>query len=932
MDPDHAAYVIFTSGSTGRPKGVQVTHRNAVRLLAATDAWFGFGLDDVWTLFHSYAFDFSVWELWGALARGGRLVVVPYWVSRSPEAFLELLRRERVTVLNQTPSAFQQLVRADEAAGGPPDLALRRVVFGGEALDMRSLEPWFRRHGDRRPVLVNMYGITETTVHVTYRPLSAADLAAASLIGVPIPDLQVHLLDAGGRPVPVGVPGEMFVGGAGVARGYLNRPDLTAVRFVPDPFSGRPGARLYRSGDLARRQADGDLEYLGRIDHQVKIRGFRIELGEIEAALAAHLLVREAVVLAREDQPGERRLVAYLVAGLAAGAPPAGPELRAFLRERLPEYMIPALFMVLPALPLTANGKVDRAALPAPVPERPELAGGAAAPRNEVEERLATIWAEVLRVPCVGIHDNFFELGGDSILAIQIVARARRVGLLLEPRHVFEQQTVAELAAVAGQGEGQAAVQEAVIGPVPLTPIQRWFLERESPEPHHFNQAVLLASREPLRAASLACAVGRLMAHHDALRLRLERGAAGWEQRNAGLDDPAPFTAVDLSGLPAERHAAAVEGGAAAAQMSLDLARGPLARFVAFDLGPRPARLLVAVHHLAVDGVSWRILLEDLCTAYAQAERGREIELPPKSVPFREWAERLVEHARSAALDGELEHWRSLARAAQLPRLVPDGGGESQVGAARSLSLALDRDATAALLREVPEVYRTYIQEVLLAALARAFTARTGAPALLVDLEGHGREDFGAGLDLSRTVGWFTAIHPVLLELKDQTDPGACLRAAKQLLRRVPGDGLGWGALLYLRDDATAAALRGLPRAEVVFNYLGQLDQALPEDTQFALATEPKGELQSPRNRRPYPLEIAASVAGGTFRTTWTWGADILAETTVEGLAQAFLESLRDIVAHCRSRQGVEYSTTDFPDVNLTEEQLARAIAELDLD
>ena len=931
VDPDHAAYVIFTSGSTGRPKGVQVTHRNAVRLLAATDAWFGFGPNDVWTLFHSYAFDFSVWELWGALARGGRLVVVPYWVSRSPEAFLELLRRERVTVLNQTPSAFQQLARADEAAGGLPGLALRRVLFGGEALEMRGLEPWFRRHGDRRPVLVNMYGITETTVHVTYRPLSAADLAAPSLIGVPIPDLQVHLLDAGGRPVPVGVPGEMYVGGAGVARGYLNRPDLTALRFVPDPFSGRPGARLYRSGDLARRRADGELEYLGRIDHQVKIRGFRIELGEIEAALAAHPQVRQAVVLAREDQPGERRLVAYLVAGPAAGTPPAGPDLRAFLRERLPEHMVPAVFLVLPVLPLTANGKVDRRALPAPVPERPALAGGAAAPRNEAEERLAAVWAEVLRIPRAGIHDNFFELGGDSILAIQIVARARRAGFLLEPRHVFEHQTVAELAAMAGRGEGRAAEQDAVTGPVPLTPIQRWFLERESPEPHHFNQAVLLASREPLHAASLARAVARLVAHHDALRLRLERSAAGWEQLNAGLEGPAPFTAVDLSALPAELHAAAVESGVAAVQVSLDLTHGPLARFVVFDLGPRPARLLIVVHHLAVDGVSWRILLEDLSAAYAQAQLGREIELPPKSASFREWAELLVEHARSAALEGELEHWRGIARAALLPRLVP-AGGESRVSAARSLSLVLESDATEALLREVPEVYRTQIQEVLLAALARAFAAHTGTPGLLIDLEGHGREDFGAGLDLSRTVGWFTAIHPVLLELEDPADPGACLRAAKERLRRVPGRGLGWGVLSYLRDDAAAAALRSLPRAEVVFNYLGQLDQALPEDTPFALAPERKGALQSPRNRRIYPLEIAASVGGGTFRTTWTWGADVLAEATVEGLAHAFLESLRDIVAHCRSRQGVEYSPTDFPDVDLTEEQLARALAEIDLD
>ncbi|HXO41383.1 MAG TPA: amino acid adenylation domain-containing protein, partial [Thermoanaerobaculia bacterium] len=509
--PESVAYVIYTSGSTGRPKGVQVTHRNVARLLAATAGWFGFGEQDVWTLFHSYAFDFSVWELWGALAHGGRLVVVPYWVSRSPEAFYDLLCRERVTVLNQTPSAFQLLLRAAEersasqAGAAPGDLALRWVIFGGEALEPRGLAPWFHRHGDRRPRLVNMYGITETTVHVTYRPLAAADAAGAapggSRIGVPIPDLQIYLLDAAGRAAPMGVPGEIHVGGAGVARGYLGRPALTAERFVPDPFSGRAGARLYRSGDLARHRPGADLEYLGRTDQQVKVRGFRIELGEIEAVLASHPGVREAVVLARPsavdvaDAVGERRLVAYVVAGPGTPSP---AELRAHARERLPEYLVPAVFVPLPALPLTAHGKVDRAALPEPGRDRPERMEEAAAPRTPSEELLAAIWAEVLGCESVGVDDNFFDLGGDSILSIQIVARARRQGLHLEPRHLFEHQTVAELAAAAVPAAAvpSGAAQGPVTGPLPLTPIQLWFLAAAPVDPHHWNQSLLLATRE----------------------------------------------------------------------------------------------------------------------------------------------------------------------------------------------------------------------------------------------------------------------------------------------------------------------------------------------------------------------------------------------------------------------------------------------------
>ncbi len=373
--PDSAAYVMYTSGSTGRPKGVAVTHHQVVRLFDATRSLFGFDERDVWTLFHSFAFDFSVWELWGALAHGGRLVIVPYRVSRSPEAFHALLAAERVTVLNQTPSAFRELVRADQAAGvRARELALRTVIFGGEALELETLRPWFERHGDQRPRLVNMYGITETTVHVTHRALSAADLEAgrASVIGAPLPDLSLYLLDRHGQPVPIGVPGEICVGGAGVARGYFRRPALTAERFVPDRFGG--GGRLYRSGDLARHRSDGELEYLGRADQQIKLRGFRIETGEIEAALLDHPAVRQCAVVVRDrsGEPGDRRLVAYVVA--TARRPTSAPTWPGACRA----YMVPSAFVALERLPLTAQGKLDRAALPEPGRARVECGRGAA--------------------------------------------------------------------------------------------------------------------------------------------------------------------------------------------------------------------------------------------------------------------------------------------------------------------------------------------------------------------------------------------------------------------------------------------------------------------------------------------------------------------------------------------------------------------------
>ena len=459
-EPENLTYIIYTSGSTGKPKGVLVNHANVVRLFAATDSRYHFNSQDVWTLFHSYAFDFSVWEMWGALLYGGRLVIVPYLVTRSPELFYELLCQEKVTILNQTPTAFRQLIQAEESLKGDispllkevrgdrssptdNDLSLRLIIFGGESLEINSLQPWFDRHGDQLPQLVNMYGITETTVHVTYRPLSMADVnSTASVIGRPLPDLQVYLLDQYLQPVPVGVPGEMYVGGAGVAKGYLNRPELTTERFISSPFEH--SNKLYKTGDLARYWPNGELEYLGRIDNQVKIRGFRIELGEIEALLASHPQIWETVVLVWDDTRGDKRLVAYIVPQPEITI--TIDEIRQFLKAKLPDYMVPNAFVILAALPLTANGKIDRRALPPPE-SGSEVSDKYVAPRTPMEEILVTIWSEVLKVEKVGINDNFFELGGHSLLATQLVAQIRdRLKIELPLRQLFNTATLAELA------------------------------------------------------------------------------------------------------------------------------------------------------------------------------------------------------------------------------------------------------------------------------------------------------------------------------------------------------------------------------------------------------------------------------------------------------------------------------------------------------
>jgi amino acid adenylation domain-containing protein/non-ribosomal peptide synthase protein (TIGR01720 family) len=922
--PSNLIYVIYTSGSTGKPKGVQVTHKNVDRLFKSTQSWYNFNGYDVWTLFHSYAFDFSVWEIWGALLYGGKVVVVPYELSRFPEAFYELLVQERVTVLNQTPSAFRQLIQAEEELGSSNDLSLRLVIFGGEALELQSLRPWFDRHGDTVPQLVNMYGITETTVHVTYRPITISDVEAGqgSMIGVPVPDLRVYVLDRHLQPVPIGVSGELYVGGGGVSRGYLNSPEISSDRFIPDPFSQESGARLYRTGDLGRYLNYGDIEYLGRIDYQVQVRGFRVELGEIDSVLTGHPQVEESVVISREDPSGHERLVAYVVP-TREGAP-AVSTLREFLKTKLPDYMIPSVFMVLDKLPLTPHGKVDRKALPEPDQTKLELESIFVAPRTFEEQNLAKIWSEVLNLKKIGIYDNFFELGGDSILGIQVIGRANQSGLKLTPRHLFEYQTIADLAAAAGTGKTVTAEQGVVEGEVLLTPIQHWFFEQELPDSHHWNQAVLLEVRKPLNPDLLKSSVDFLIKHHDALRLRFRSEESEWKQLNAGVEDDIPFTKIDLSKLSVEEQLATVESKTAELQAALNLESGPLLQIVYFDLGEQQAdRLFVVIHHLAIDGVSWRILLEDLQVIYRQQTQEKSVQLPPKSTSYQYWARKLVDYAQSDDVLRELDYWLKVSRGNQIniPLDFPDG---HNIGAtAKNITTYLSAEETHAMLHDVPTAYRTEINDVLLTALVHTFTRWMNSTELLIDLEGHGREDIFDEVDLSRTVGWFTTVYPVCLYLKDGDNLGNSLKSIKEQLRSIPRRGVGYGLLRYLnKDKKVKTKLHSEPPAEICFNYLGQFDQVISENSVFNLAKESIGPLYSPKAKRRYLIEINSSIAESQLQLTWTYSDTLHKPDTIQVLAQNFIDILRSLISHCQSPDAGGYTASDFSDFGWDEKQL----------
>ncbi|WP_406383458.1 amino acid adenylation domain-containing protein [Streptomyces sp. NBC_01618] len=675
VHPHQSAYVIYTSGSTGRPKGVVVPHQNVIRLFGATRHWFHFGPNDVWTLFHSYAFDFSVWELWGALLHGGRLVVVPHEVSRSPEDFLRLLVEERVTILNQTPSAFYQLMRADREDPELGDrLSLTHVVFGGEALDLWRLADWYARHDDRAPVLVNMYGITETTVHVSHLELDAPDAAAGpgSMIGGAIPDLRIYVLDTGLRPAAPGVAGEMYVAGCGLARGYLDRAALTAERFVADPF-GAFGARMYRTGDLARWTVDGTLEFVGRADDQVKVRGFRIELGEIESVLAGHPALAEVAVTVREDQPGDKRIVAYVVP--SAGQAGELPKVRAHAAENLPHYMVPAAFVTLDRFPLTPNGKLDRGALPAP--DVADASGGRA-PRDAREEILCGLFAQVLGVDRVTADDDFFRLGGHSLLATRLVSRIRTaLGAELAIRTLFEASTVAQLAERLGEAdEARTALRPADRpGRVPLSFAQQrlWFLDRLEGASATYNIPFALRLRGAVDREALAVALGDVVARHESLRTVFpEEGGVPWQEVLEADAARPEVEVVEVADGGVEELLCEYAG------RGFDLAGGLPVRAALFVVGAEEHVLLLTVHHIAADGWSLVPLGRDLAAAYEARVRGAVPgwpALPVQYVDYALWQRDLLgeEGDPEGLLSRQLEFWRGvLAGAPEVLELPTD--------------------------------------------------------------------------------------------------------------------------------------------------------------------------------------------------------------------------------------------------------------------
>ncbi|MCA9695598.1 MAG: amino acid adenylation domain-containing protein, partial [Myxococcales bacterium] len=880
LRPEQVAYVIYTSGSTGRPKGVVVGHRGLAAVLRAIAARLTIGPGCRVLQFAAYSFDVSLAEIGATLASGASLVILPKGQAKvGPELERVIVERE-VSHLIVSPSVLASL----RVEAVPPTLT---VIVGGEACSVAHVVKW--APGRR---FLNCYGPTETTIGCVGGLCAPTDNPVT--MGREFGPTSCVVLDDAMRPAPPGVIGELYIGGPALAHGYLARPRLTAERFVPDPFGEEPGARLYRSGDLAERLEDGRLVFRGRVDRQVKLRGYRIELGEIENALCDDPAVRGAAVIVREDHPGVRQLVAYVVTD-ADGWDELRISLQRALTGKLPGYMVPSAYIRLSELPLTSTDKLDLSALPAPVVEHHDDEGEL----SELAALIRQTWVEVLGRTELGIHDNFFELGGDSILSIRIIARLNEAGISLSPRQLFQHQTVAALAAVATRSSERVitATQGPVVGVVPLTPIQRWFLCSDQPAPEHFNMSLHFALPEGITLVGLRAIIDALVTHHDALRSVFERGDLGWTQRILGPEHAARVEEVFLDGDPEHLQA----GQAAAAERAhagFDLTAGPLVHALLFRYRAQPARppeLLIVVHHLVFDAVSSAVVTRDLEALLAQHKGGSALTLPRKTSSFKRWAERLVEFGRGPELAAELCYWKALSgRRASLPRDLVD---PAQRGHA-DVFVSLSSRATRALIDEFPRLLGARVEAALLWTLTRTISKWTRHEGLLVELESHGREDLFDDLDVSRTVGWFTTSYPLWLPFEPERSDADQLTSIQKQLASLPRGGIGYGLLRYVQDDAELREqLQGLPQPEIAFNYFGQLGLAQGERGVLAPGQGPTGNEHSARRRRVHLFELNSVIEGGRLHLRWGYDRGVHRRETVERLAADFIAELERLAA-----------------------------------
>ena len=926
VQSDNLAYIIYTSGSTGRPKGVMIPHRGVVNYLNWCRKHYLVAPERQVPVHSSISFDLTITSIFAPLQSGQCLHLLDE--AERGEALGNAIRQgASYDFVKLTPAHLDLL--AQHLGAEMPEVA-QTLIVGGEVLNEAQLRPWLRNTSHIH--IVNEYGPTETVVGCCTYTISAEDASQESSgnvpIGKPIENMRLYVLDRLLEPVPIGVQGEIYIAGPGVGRGYRNQPEQTATAFIPNPFTSQPGERLYKTGDRAYWRADGNLVYLGRQDQQVKIHGFRIEMGEIEAVLRQHPQVQECIVDVRTNELYGKHLVAYIVRESSSDL--TVQEVRSTLKDSLPAYMLPVVYLFVDTLPLTPNGKVNRKALPDSEAFSTIDRSTHISPVTPIEKALVEIWSQVLGLSSIGIHDNFFELGGDSIVGMLMALKARDSGLELSSKQLFQYQTIAELATHTSMADKVSQEETLVHESVPLTPIQHWFFTLNLPTRHHWNQSVLLDIQEQVPFALLQKCLQTVFIAHDALHLRFLLQNGKWQQTHAD-DRSVPVQRHDLQHLSLQEQDVAISQLINEAQASLDLSNGPLFRCIFFDLSAeRPAKLLLIIHHLAIDIVSWQILLTELSDLCQKGLHNGNVYLPRGTTSYRSWATQLVAYAQTAQLHQEADYWLSLDWKAVKPLPTDYPGGFNKEDFVRTLEASLSVQESHTLLHDVFKVQRMQVHELLIAALTLTLVQATENPVQLIDIERHGREDVLPGIDLSSTVGWFTALAPLCVKLNKSARQEDKLKTIKEQIRTQPHGGIGYALLRYLTQDTQLnQRFSSLPRADIVFNYEGHSAQVLATDTLFTPAAHVDSIERATNGSRTHLLALNASIRHNCLQIELTYSENLYTHKTVMNMLNTYMATLRSFLVVGQETDGRSYIPSDFPAAHLEQEQLTKLLTTL---
>ncbi|KAF6626198.1 amino acid adenylation domain-containing protein, partial [Paenibacillus sp. EKM208P] len=898
------AYIIYTSGTTGQPKGILTSHKNVIRVVKDTN-YIAINSSDNILQLSNYAFDGSIFDIFGALLNGAQLVMITKETLLDIRKLADCLVEKKVNVLFITTALFNVLI--DYSLDSL--INIRKVLFGGERASHLHVKKALKYLSADK--IIHVYGPTESTVFATYYEVNELDEDVTNIpIGKPLGYTKAYILNDSCQLQPIGIAGELCIGGSGLAKGYLNRLDLTEDKFITDPFND--GEKIYKTGDLARWLPDGNIEYFGRIDHQVKIRGYRIEIGEIEAQLLKMDSIHEVIVIVKEEQPGLKKLYAYWVGDSTLET----NSIRNHLTKSLPEYMIPSYFIRLEHLPLTLNGKVNTKLLPSlSLSESRE--NDFVAPQTKNEKLLAEIWCNVLGLDSVSTSDNFFEIGGDSIKTIQITAKLAQLGYELEMKHWFKHQTLRQLSKNIKQNAVMVEQRE-VYGEVPLTPIQRWFISQNYDEPHYFNQSMMLFSQELYKEDTICTTMNHILAHHDYLRTVLKQSnesIKAWN-RKISSENLYSLTVYDLDDcidLPGT-----IERLANQTQGALNLNHGPLINVAIFKTSSGD-HLLISVHHFIIDMVSWRILLEDFSTVYKQVRNHKEIKLPNKTSSFQDWASSLLQYAQSEKLIEEKKYWNKIFERNynQLPKDFKENKGT--VTTSETVTVSLSSKDTKALLKNSHQTYNTEINDLLLVALGMSVKKWANINDIIINLEGHGREQLFNHLNITRTVGWFTTQYPVVLNMEESSNLEKTIQQTRDMLREIPNKGIGYGILKYLSSATEDFKNHYIP--EISFNYLGQFDQDLQNNTNY-LSDYSKGSDVSLKQSRTNSLDIYGMAINGKLSLTINYSNLQYRKKTIMSLVKLLEDNLKQVIHHCSTKNTealMSYSNTT-PVLNNIEE------------